>query len=141
MTLRDIDLTALIDRCEALDGASIKTGVQEGDPNLEKAIWTNFGTDDNHIPERPVISEFGETHRSQLQDASEKAVRAVIARKQTAEAALEKMADKTEKMMRDALMACDDPPNAPATVAQKGFDDPWIETGSTVFAIQAKVEV
>lgn len=136
--LKDFDLTGLRDRIKTLDGAMVKTGIQEGSPHIDKAIWNDGGTE--NIPERPFVSEFADRHEGDIDDASADAVRAIVLRKRAPGAALKSMGDDLAKQMQQDAQDWTTPPNAPSTVAKKGFDDPLFETGEMIADIKSKVE-
>lgn len=138
MPLKDIDLTGLIERMKQLDGAVVKTGIQSGSPHLQKAIWNDGGT--SHIPERPFVSEFGDRHDGDIDDASSDAVKSTVINKRAPRSALNSMGNKLADQMRQDADDWTSPPNAKSTIAQKGKDDPLDETGAMIADIRSKVE-
>lgn len=91
------------------------------------------------IPERSFMRSTLEENRSNLREKSKKAVRLIQKGQIDANTALallgEFFADEISKKIVDIRS----PPNAPATIKRKGFDNPLIETGQLKNSITYKV--
>lgn len=98
----------------------------------EVAAVQEFGTD--KIPERPFIEETARSTRAVAVMAS--GLARVIRGQASVPGMYRRAGEAMREDMRRVITAWSNPPNAPFTIAMKGFNDPLIETG----AMRAKVE-
>jgi hypothetical protein len=99
------------------------------------AVWLEFGTDDGHIPERPVFRETFEDLRAELLKKDAHYTRLVGQGKISPRQARARLGAWYAGKLRWAIIRYDDVPNAESTIKKKGFDDPWIDTGHLVNAV------
>lgn len=124
-----------------LDGMEVEAGVIEGKspPKMAQiAAWNELGAKrlgKKHIPSRPAF-------RTSMVKNANKYVQLtanLISEVYRGNLSIQSMMDKTGKEMqldiKNSLLKWSKPKNAPATVKDKGFDDPWIRTGLIVAII------
>lgn len=99
----------------------------DGTPVLLVAAANNFGAP--NIPARPFMSEAQEPAVNATQPVAAVMVKKVNAGKATITDALNEMAPYAEAAFKQTITDLSDPPNAPSTIAQKGSDNPLIDTG------------
>ena len=56
------------------------------------------------------------------------------------ETAMEIVGIKVSEQLQESIVKFKDPANAPSTIAQKGFDDPLINTGDMLRSVEYQVE-
>ena len=96
------------------------TGVEEA------ALWNINGT--GKIPKRDWISGFLAKHGRKYTKMSESLIKRVIPGRLARVSALSQIGRSAEGDMKNLIEAWDAPPNAPLTIAKKGFNDPLIHT-------------
>jgi hypothetical protein len=94
-------------------------------PVAQVAFWQEFGTD-NGVPPRPFMRETVAKYSGQWGNKLGKTLRAT---KYDARKSLKIMGRGIQLEMRQTLNDWTEPPNAPRTVARKGFNKPLIDTG------------
>lgn len=109
-------------------------------PVAQVAFWQEFGTEasDGHpgIPPRPFMRETIAKHSGDWGNKLGKTLRAT---KYDARKSLRIMGRGIQLEMRQTLNDWRDPPNAPRTVARKGFNKPLIDTGHLERSIDFQV--
>lgn len=127
----------------------VKVGFPSGSPNVDKAIWNEFGTRGGRsgggwggpIPERPFM-------RNAMRNNQ---VRYVSIMKSLAKRMLEGGGGNVQDMLAKlgALAAGDiqaeitslqSPPNSPVTIAKKGSSNPLIDTGEMRASVTWKID-
>ena len=105
------------------------------------AVVNEFGSAEAGIPARPVfIKSFLRNERKHANAFKVMIVEAVGRNNSNIKQKLLAIGDGIAKDIKQALRDYDEIPNAPSTVAKKGNrDDPWIDTGQLVEAIEARV--
>lgn len=116
---------------------TVDVGVFDNDELAQIAAWLEFGTE--HIPERPAHRICFERNKAKLSKKYAQMVRDVGEGKLSYAQGLQRIGDWYAGKLRDEIQNWTDPPNAPATIAQKGFDDPLIDTGHYVNSINPRV--
>lgn len=116
-------------------GKSVTVGIHEGAPAVEGTTEINmatlgavlnFGTDDGHIPARPWLAPGVESGTQEYIAEIASAVKEGATLDQTLEIIGNIAVGKVQEFMTEL----DSPPNAPSTIAQKGSDNPLIDTGA-----------
>ena len=137
---RQLSLKDLKEFNKALAGQYITYGVHK-DKGIEErggvneatiASFLEFGT--GLIPARPAIRTYlvsPKSHRELLNKETEEMGKALI--KKNANAFWDNMAVFIQKHIRDRILSGLKPSNAESTIARKGFDLPWVDTGRLVF--------
>lgn len=116
-----------------------KVSYDDGTRVVDVATWNEFGT--ANIPARPALRSAILSVAPQLQKLGRKQAKLMLFRKLRMDKAVRDQAKIMQKEMRDSIESWDRPPNAPSTVAQKGFDDPLIDTGLYKDSIEFKAIV
>ena len=137
---RDISLNQLKEFNKALSKQYITYGVHkdkgtEMRGNVNEATiasFIEFGT--GLIPARPAIRTFLVSPKSRKALLKEESVdMAVAIKKKSPDLFWGKVANFVGKHIRDRILGGLKPSNAPSTIARKGFDLPWVDTGRLVF--------
>jgi hypothetical protein len=106
-----------------LEGAKY-VGEDEGLPIAQVAFWNEFGT--IRAPARPAF-------RTTIADRSGawgKGLGAsIVAHDYDGEAALKDLGQAMRDDLESSIATWSTPPNAPSTIAKKGFNDPLIDSG------------
>lgn len=103
-----------------LEGSKDPTGM----PNAQKAFFNEFGT--VRIPARPA---FRTTIAKQSKTWGDKLGKAVIATNYDGAKALALLGQSMRDDLENSIAQWSSPPNAPATIRQKGFDKPLVNKG------------
>jgi hypothetical protein len=146
--LTDICFKKIIRKFKEIDGSKITVGWHEdsgtdsqGVRNVDKALWTEFGKenrDGSRQPERPAARNAYTDSEGMLKSKIKRNILA-ITRGADVKSQLKITAGWYAQIMRGSVLKFSSPGNAPSTIAQKGFNDPWIWSYSTVNAIDFKV--
>lgn len=137
---RDISLRELIEFNKALSKKYITYGVHK-DKGVEKrgkvneatiASFIEFGT--GLIPARPAIRTYlvSPKKRRELLNKEVYLMSSSIKRK-SAKLFWNNLAKFVQKHIKERILSGLKPSNAPSTIAKKGFDLPWVDTGKLVF--------
>lgn len=111
-------------------------GVLDQDSELAMiASWLEFGTDDGHIPERPVHRITFENLRPELKRKYAEVAKLVTEGKISAKQGLSRIGSWYAGKLRWEIIRYNAVPNADSTIRQKGFDDPLMDTGNYVNSI------
>ena len=102
---------------------------EEGLTNAEIAFINEFGTNDGHIPERPFMRGWFDSHRKQIEKVAEKFYKQVVDEKMTADMALKRLGEWYTGELKKSITNLKTPPNAPVTIRLKGSSNPLIDTG------------
>jgi len=100
----------------------------DGTSVVKVAIINEFGAPSKNIPPRPFVSASVREHGGYRAELSQIA-KQVTQRKVTPYRAMQRLGMIAQANMRKYITALMRPPNAAATIAKKGFNNPLIETG------------
>ena len=120
-------------------GESALEADENGFSLVDVAAVNEFGSDDGHVPERPAHRDTFERVRGQAGIRAEIAVNNVLHKGGTSKKQLNRLGLWYVGELQQEITAFDDPPNAPATIAKKGADNPLIDTGRMKNSIQHEV--
>lgn len=111
-------------------------------PVATVAAWQEEGVPPQNIPPRPFMRVgFGAPLRRGRYDKQFKAAIAnILEGRSTFTQEYKKLGSVFVEDMKDAITKWDSPPNAPLTVAEKGFNDPLIDSGTMRDSVDFKVE-
>lgn len=129
---------------KALDKRSVTVGLHEKDagerePNaVMRGYYNEFGTE--NIPARPFIRGTHDEKKREWATKITRRFRSLMYGHIDAEQFLRMVGRMSRDDIKAAVIAWSTPPNAPRTVAQKGFDDPLIETGEMRDAVRYNVK-
>lgn len=105
---------------------------------VDIAIVNEFGSDDGRIPERAAHRTTFKEQRKAMLVRMNGIVRLTLAG-QDPRQKLDALGLFYTGKLRQQMIAWSMPPNAPATIAKKGADNPLIDTGRMLNATQHKV--
>ena len=142
---KDLGWKKLCNGYLALNGKTIKAGVLKGAGSYkgvsiaQVAKWNEYGTDNGRIPSRPFIAIA--TDESRGWQSEVKTEIGSITSSADANRALKtigkKMKEDIKKIIGDRSKLR---PNAPSTIARKGFDAPLLDTGKLEESINYEVK-
>lgn len=102
-------------------------GVYENGADVaDVAMYNEFGT--SKIPPRPFMEQSFKRHEQEYVEESEEIFGAMI-KGQEVKPLIRKFGEKVKKDIVDEIEKGEFVPNAPSTVAKKGFNKPLYETG------------
>lgn len=135
-------LTDAIPGLELLQGVvALSVGVMDDATNLESgrlvaeyAAYNEFGT--QKIPARPAMRATLEAHEDRYADG----LMTMLMAGTDPETAMDALGQVVEGDVKQNIAEWQSPPNAPATVARKGFNAPLKETGAYEHAITSRVD-
>ena len=107
--------------------SSLNNTYPDGTPIVKVAIWNEFGTD--KAPARPFMQQTSYQRKGSVSQFYKKINVKILSGKADAETQLNYLAIKYKSWIQETITRFDDPPNAPATIAAKGYDNPLIDTG------------
>jgi len=124
-----------------------KIGVQssegmrdDGISMLTVAAANEFGTSDGHIPERSYIRASFDENSAKYFRGMKRLAQEIFAGQKTVDGALAIMGMQAQADIQKYMTDLQTPPNAPATIAAKGSDNPLIDTGALRASIRYIVE-
>ena len=142
---KDLGWKKICDGYRALDGKTIKAGVLKGAGSYkgvsiaQVAKWNEYGTKNGHIPSRPFLAIATDESKGWQSE-----VKSQIGGINSSADVNEALKAIGETMKKDIKNLFGDRsklrPNAPRTIAKKGFDAPLIETGKLQEVIDYEVE-
>ena len=134
----------LRERLRSIRGAAVAIGIQGtearlADPDepavsvLDKATRNELGLG---VPERPAIRSAFDAHISEWASRLERHLRAWLVGQMPAETALNLVGVRATADTKQVMVQWSTPPNAEATIAEKGFDNPLVRTGQLVNSVR-----
>ena len=134
-------------KLEFLGKGWVGVGVQEEtkdrqDPRVDNptvALVNEFGT--ATVPERSFLRATMDARKNDIARIRNAMLKDVIEGKKSPKAGLDIFGAWLAAAVRRTIVDKADPPNAPATIAKKGFDDPLIHTKQLLNAVTHKVHV
>lgn len=109
----------------------------DGSSTAEVAALNNFGAPAAGIPPRPFFSNMIAEKSPEWGD---KFAKLLELSDYDTNRALRRMGDGIANQLRQAIVSMKEPPNAPSTIARKGFDDPLVDTGNMLNSVDREVE-
>ena len=106
--------------------------------NLNKAVWQEFGTS-RGIPERPFMRGSVSKNKGKYKKQMTAAAKAITNGGLTMELAMDQLGAVAAGDIQAEIVALQDPPNAPSTIAKKGSSNPLIDTGAMRQSVTWKV--
>ena len=120
--------------------ATVKVGFLDGSTFYENgqnvptvASFNEFGT--TKSPARPFFS----ASVIQSENETRRIVKKGLKKKQDNKQTLSELGKSLQEAIQLNIVDWSEPPNAPSTVARKGFNDPLIETGKMFDSVEYKV--
>ena len=105
---------------------------------IDRGVYNNFGTD--HVPERPFLNNAMRDNQFSYKVIVGKGMIKTLLRRGSTRDMLEELGEKMKDDIQKEILELSSPPNAPATVKKKGFNDPLLETYEMVESIDYEVE-
>lgn len=144
------DLTkGILRNIERTHGARVQVGVQgkeassvhptaSGSQTIgDVAFWNEYGT--ATAPERSFLRSTMDEQRVMIDQAALLAASMISMDRATPETALGIVGARLRQLVQAKIVLLKTPPNAPSTIAKKGFDDPLVHTMALHDAITSKV--
>ena len=133
----DVDLSEAGEDCQQFlsDVSDLEIGVgfnaksgsyPDGTSTVMVAAWNELGTET--IPSRPFMRQTMSENEDDIKKYASNYLTMACKGDMTTKAALEAIGEYIKKLMQEQIADGDFEPNAPSTIAKKGFDDPLIET-------------
>ncbi len=99
----------------------------DGTDLVEVAAYNEFGTED--IPERSYLRSTTDEERNKVNRVVDKELDKIHLGTSTVEQSLGLVGEYMASKVRNKIVAIQNPPNAPATIARKKSSNPLIDTG------------
>lgn len=135
-----------MERLRELQGVAVLVGVRgeetddEGTSLALIASANEFGTRDGHVPERSFLRRTVAENQRDYEEMLAGAVDDYVEGGIPLTRSLGLIGAAAVGDVQDTMVAVDDPPNAPSTIARKGADNPLIDTGRLRQSITWKIE-
>ena len=104
-------------------------------PVAQVAVFNEYGDPARHVPARPfmhgTVNRNVKKWRNFVQD--------VLPQTMNAKETMERLGQRVVQDMKDTINDWTEPPNAPSTIAQKGFNNPLIDTRTMVDSVRMEV--
>lgn len=150
VTSRDRGYNALVKRAIGMHPVTIAAGILAKDGESAKkgtdaltliqvAVWNEFGTSDERVPERSFIRAWFDEQEPDLRAKLTILMRQVVAGKLTREQALDQMGLYCVGAIQKRMAEGVGPANAPSTVKAKGSSTPLVDTGQLRSSISFEV--
>jgi len=135
----DKGMRAAIERLDVRGQEFVDIGIlaDAGEAEVEKAAQNEFGTE--RIPERSFIRATIDENEDRLARARVTLSGRIADGQLQRDAALRLMGVRIQTMIRRKIRTLRTPPNAPATIAKKGSDNPLIDTGEMLRRVTFRV--
>lgn len=135
-----------MERLRELQGVAVLVGVRgeetddEGTSLALIASANEFGTRDGHVPERSFLRRTVAENQRDYEEMLAGAVDDYVEDGIPLTRSLGLIGAAAVGDVQDTMVAVDDPPNAPSTIARKGADNPLVDEGVLKAAITWKIE-
>ena len=138
LAARLAELAKKVDRPATLSVGFLEgTSYPDGKPVAMIAAIQEFGAPARNIPPRPF---FRQTIASNSDNWPDFVEGLLFSTNYDPTKTLLKTGEEIKGELQDSIIGFSDPPNAPSTIAKKGFDDPLISSGFMLQSINYKVE-
>lgn len=143
--VRDIDMgyKKAVNNIESLHGRNVEVGWFDDD-NAAIAFWMEYGFFNvrfqTFVPPRPFIRQAFERFGREWARLNENLYGEILDGAIEIDEALEILGDQMAADIRLSGELLMRPPNAPFTIAKKGFDNPLIETGELLGSVTFEVK-
>jgi len=136
--VRDLGYSQIVEDLNAAGEIFITVGIhgeqgerKEGDPATNVLIGSvhEFGSPSRGIPQRSFIRSTMDEERERIGTLTAKAMDRVASGQLSAAQALGAVGQFAQTKIQQKITKLREPPNAPATIAQKGSSNPLIDTG------------
>lgn len=140
----------LVDGIKQLKSSKLEIGWFEGTsyddglPVAQVAYWQEYGTTRDgkkFIPPRPFLRNTVSDKRKDWKDHLEKDLEKVVQGNMELEQALNRLGTEATADIKESIAEFSNPPNAPATIKKKGFNDPLVDTGTMLLTVSHRTEI
>lgn len=100
------------------------------------AFWNEYGT--KNIPSRPAIRNWLDSKRRKIAEFKKTLLNQIYDGFSNSNLALKRLGEYAQGGIKRSIIDLKLPPNAPATIAQKGSSNPLIDTGRMVGSVRHK---
>lgn len=150
---KDIDRGAekVMVNLEVTDGSSVDIGILKGEVAgviegakievAEIAIVQEFGSTKINVPERSFLRSVTDEKREKYKAVLKSLFSKVLLGTTTVPQALDLFGERVVGDVKRKITSIRQPPNAPSTIAKKGFDNPLIRTGTLRSRIKKRVKL
>lgn len=126
---------------QEFNSKAVKVGLlpSAGSENLKKGVTNEFGVPSENIPERSFIRSTFNDEKNKVADRFEQIFQSIINGNFEVDKKLRAIGVEHEGKVKQKITDIRTPPNAPLTIALKGFDNPLIHTGEMRGKIESTV--
>lgn len=104
-----------------------------------KAAAAEFGVPGKNVPQRSFLRATIDINRERIIGVMKGLINDIMAGKMTMGQALDEIGKLVGELMKKRILGRIPPPNAPLTIARKGFDHPLIETTQMINDIKHRI--
>lgn len=131
---KDMGAKRIVAEAKRIKGSFTTIGVQDTGEYYEEglvtvaevAFWNEFGT--VTAPERSFLRSTIDENRPDLDKLTAKLINEIILGRIDTNKALQKLGLKIQELIKKKILEYNDIPNAPSTIARKGFNNPLVNT-------------
>lgn len=130
-----MDYNNLLHECGEMNKKTKKIGIKVGlfGEIAQIARWNGEGT--QNIPARDFLAFYKNDLQKELRRKA-KAISYAIMHNNNYDHIISDLGESCESIVREAIWDLQEPPNAPSTIARKGFNNPLIDTGRMARSVQ-----
>ena len=116
---------------QELNSKKVKVGLlaSAGPDNIKKGVKNEFGVPSKNVPERSFIRTTFNDEKNKVANRFEQVLESIQRGNFEVDKKLKAIGIEHEGKVKQKITDIRTPPNAPLTIALKGFDNPLIETG------------
>lgn len=113
-----------------------KFGKRKAIPVAQVALANEYGVPERKVPPRPFMDKTFRWYNKKWL----KTIRGLIYDTMDLKATLEDMGPTIVDDIQSVIKDFDNPPNAPSTIKNKGFNDPLIDSGQMLYSVRYEVK-
>lgn len=122
-----------------IDGLTVEVGIFDDEELALRLLVNEFGTRNGDIPARPALTTTMDGNAAEYGRVMAEGTAQVLAGRLSAHQVLDALGKRAAKDVRDAIDGWSDPKNDPATIRQKGRNNPLVDTGAMRDAVKHRV--
>lgn len=142
MAVKEKDITPrYLKATETLGSKVIRVGLfaSAGSENIDKAITNEFGVPQRRIPQRSFMRTTFDEEKDKVNERFIQVVKGINKGDFRVVEKLRRIGIEHEGKVKKKITDIRTPPNAPRTIAEKGFDNPLIHTGEMRQKVSSEV--
>lgn len=142
MAVKEKDITPrYLKAAETLGSKVIRVGLfaSAGSENIDKAITNEFGVPQRRIPQRSFMRTTFDEEKDKVNERFIQVVKGINKGDFRVVEKLRRIGIEHEGKVKKKITDIRTPPNAPRTIAEKGFDNPLIHTGEMRQKVSSEV--